>query len=513
MAPPHRLMSMSAFIALLAVGGALAGANPEPRIPLRRFHGESRRVSRGGARGPGGRGGGGASEGWDPDVIDEDLPLPSAPQLRGLPRLELKDDLLRLSSQNGDGRHGTVVSDKSDMFLDQKFKSGYIHVGETLGEMFYWMFYARKESENNKKPLIVWLTGGPGCSSEMATLSENGPFWVEANGTLTYNPDSWSEAGSVLYIDQPLGTGFSTAMDPRNYVFDEKKIAKHMHQFFVSFLKENPEFVDRPFYITGESYAGHYIPAIAHHLLEQPIEGLNLVGIAIGNGWVDPYTQYPAYADYAYENGLISKEAYHRAQKGFEVCDASVKSGVWPVAMMQCNAVMAGLLGKLNPYDIRLACEVPPLCYNETSLTNFLNDPNVKAAIGAHGKWKSCDMLVHTLLLDEWVVDMRQKVEKILESKIRVLVYNGDKDFICNWRGGLDWVNIVEWRGRKRFAGMKLKPWQLNQKAVGEIKRLENFTFLRIYDAGHMVPMDQPFVARSMLQAFVDDTLGTELIA
>eukprot|EP01068_Selenidium_serpulae_P003991 Selendium_serpulae@DN3376_c1_g1_i2.p1 len=117
--------------------------------------------------------------------------------------------------------------------------------------------------------------------------------------------------------------------------------------------------------------------------------------------------------------------------------------------------------------------------------------------------------LCHPRLL----ASMRQKVETILESKIDVLVYNGDKDFICNWRGGLDWVNIVNWRARDAFAKKELTPWQIGHQSVGEIKRLENFVFLRIYEAGHMVPMDQPHVALAMLQSFVDGTLGAEITA
>lgn len=413
-----------------------------------------------------------------------------------------------------------------DLFLHQKYKSGFVPVGQTFGKMFYWMFYSREGVDT--KPLIMWLTGGPGCSSEMATLSENGPFWVQNDGTLKLNDASWTELGSVVYVDQPLGTGFSTAKDPRNYVLSEKKIAQHMSEFFEGFLQDNPEYMDRPFYLTGESYAGHYIPSIAHHLIKHPVKGLNLKGMAIGNGWVDPYVQYPAYADYAYENDLISESAYERTKKGFEVCDKTIKAGAWPLAIIQCNAVTSGILGRLNPYDIRLKCEVPPLCYNETSLTNFLNRADVKKAIGVSGKWESCDQLVHTLLLGDWVVDVRGKLSAILAAGIEVLVYHGDKDFICNWMGGLDWVNIVEWKGKEKFASQKLTPWSSTgiasarsedraderssdgSKGDGEIKRLDNFTFLRVFNAGHMVPMDQPKVALAMLSSFIEGTLGVD---
>jgi cathepsin A (carboxypeptidase C) len=94
-----------------------------------------------------------------------------------------------------------------------------------------------------------------------------------------------------------------------------------MYDFILGFLVENPEFVGRDFYITGESYAGHYIPAIAYYLVNNATDlQLNFKGIAIGNGWVDPYIQYPEYATFAYENDLISEVWYYVLETGFVGC-------------------------------------------------------------------------------------------------------------------------------------------------------------------------------------------------
>lgn len=88
----------------------------------------------------------------------------------------------------------------------------------------------------------------------------------------------------------------------------------------LGFLADHPELAGRDFYITGESYAGHYIPAIAYHLLYEVETGLNMKGIAIGDGLVDPYNQYPAYATYSYENGLVNEAGYKLLKAGMEVC-------------------------------------------------------------------------------------------------------------------------------------------------------------------------------------------------
>lgn len=390
----------------------------------------------------------------------------------------------------------------NSIFGQELFDSGYIHVGETYGEMFYWLTPARENEDN--KPLVAWLTGGPGCSSEMAALSENGPWWIQDDGVVK-NKFAWTEAANVIYIDQPLGTGFSIAKDPRNFVIDEKKIAEHMKQFFTRFLIKYPEFVGRAFFLTGESYAGHYIPSIAHHLMRHPIEGLNLKGIAIGNGWVDPNVQYPAYADFAYENKLINRKEYLVAKAGYSLCTKLIQTNKWPLAMVQCQASTEKLLKGLNPYDIRLKCDVPPLCYNQTNIFNFLNREDVQKELGVRTQWESCDALVHVLLVGDWVKDMIHKVADILENGYRVLIYNGDKDFICNWFGGKDWTERVQWRGQRDFVAKQMEEWEIDGKPAGQIKAHDNFAFVRVYDAGHMVPMDKPQPALALIKEFISN--------
>jgi len=91
----------------------------------------------------------------------------------------------------------------------------------------------------------------------------------------------------------------------------------------------------------------------------------------------------------------------------------------------------------------------------------------------------------------------------ILNNGLDVLVYSGDKDFICNWYGGRAWTNAVEWDHKKEFNDAQFEKWAVNGKPAGEVKRVKNFKFLRVYDAGHMVPMNQPDVALAMLNTFM----------
>jgi len=394
----------------------------------------------------------------------------------------------------------------AEAFLGEKMFTGFIHTGYEGGEMFYTFFPSRGEPASD--PFVMWLTGGPGCSSEIAWLQENGPFWGQPNATLAYNEHSWSSVANMLYVDQPLGTGFSETNDPLNYAKNEKQISKDMDTFLTKFLTLFPHLVDRPFYITGESYAGHYIPSIAHYLLQNPIQGLNFKGVAIGNGWVDPYTQFPAYADFAYANNLISNRTYQHAKKAYQACDRAVESGIWEIANVLCEPLTTQLLGTLNPYDIRLQCEVPPLCYNETGIGNFLNDPSVQEAMGVDKRWVDCNYVVHTTLLGDWILSVRKKVAGLLAAGKAVLIYNGDQDYICNWFGGLDWVHKIQWEHQADFRQKEMTDWVVDGKAVASQKTVENLTFMRVFSAGHMVPMDQPEVALLMFDAFLKGPYG-----
>jgi cathepsin A (carboxypeptidase C) len=110
-----------------------------------------------------------------------------------------------------------------------------------------------------------------------------------------------------------------------------------LREFIAGFLEQNPEFKGRDFFITGESYAGHYIPAIAYYFIKNTTDlGLNFKGIAIGNGWVDPYVQYPQYAEFAYENNLVSLTQYGLLKAGFKACQMMINNYTWIYALEFC---------------------------------------------------------------------------------------------------------------------------------------------------------------------------------
>ena len=391
-------------------------------------------------------------------------------------------------------------------FFPEKQRHGLIPISKE-NDMFYWLFPSRQDAD--KDPLLIWLTGGPGCSSELAIFYENGPMRFK-DGEPEVNPVSWNNKANLLFVDQPIGTGFSKGMItdiPRN----ENKVAEHFGIFLQGFYEKYPEFKDRPLYISGESYAGHYIPFIGSYIMDNKEKfddiGVNLQGVAIGNGWVDPYHQYGAYSQYAFDNKLINAVAKTALDVGFSFCRILVENEIPVVDMVFCNFLMQSVLGnplepRFNVYDIRKKCENPPLCYDFSAIDTYLNRDDVKKELGVEGRsWSSCNMIVHTALLLDFETNAAEDVADILNKDLNVLIYNGDKDYICNWLGGSMWTDAVNWKYSKEFANAPTKEIE-----NGSYKYYKNFFFYKVYEAGHMVPMDQPETALNMINHFMGQT-------
>mmetsp|Transcript_38133 Transcript_38133/g.50052 ORF Transcript_38133/g.50052 Transcript_38133/m.50052 type:complete len:139 (+) Transcript_38133:228-644(+) len=137
--------------------------------------------------------------------------------------------------------------------------------------LYFVLVESRSEPETD--PLVIWLQGGPGCSSMLGLYTENGPYWYRYRKghakepfELEYNEHSWNSAANVMYVDQPLGTGFSFINSLGSLRWSEGAIAEDFYNFLHNFMAKYPEYRGREVFITGESYAGHYIPNIARNI-------------------------------------------------------------------------------------------------------------------------------------------------------------------------------------------------------------------------------------------------------
>mmetsp|Transcript_30744 Transcript_30744/g.76505 ORF Transcript_30744/g.76505 Transcript_30744/m.76505 type:complete len:546 (+) Transcript_30744:27-1664(+) len=405
--------------------------------------------------------------------------------------------------------------------------AGYFALNRTsAANMFY--FYFKSRGDPSTDPVVLWMTGGPGCSSELAVFYENGPYSINADLSLAVTPHGWDTVSNLIYVDQPINTGFSYSTDPADDVHDEKRVAEDMLQFLSEFVQAHPELDGNDFYITGESYAGHYVPAVSYRVFRAQQEGagpgMKLKGFAIGNGLTMPEIQYGAYGDYARGMDVVDKAAADAAAAVYPACAAKVrkcgggagKEG--PAAESKkraaacldavdfCEAIPGGLLqaaGDINVYDVRKHC-VGSLCYDFSNAETFLNQPAVRAALGVGDrKWEMCSGKVHSDMMADWMRNLEPVVPPMLEAGLRVMIYAGEDDFICNWLGNRRWVRAMEWSGQAAFNATLPVPFVVDGVTGGDVIESGLLSFVKMSESGHMVPMDQPKNAVTMLQRFI----------
>ncbi|CAN1182128.1 Serine carboxypeptidase-like 48 [Linum perenne] len=398
--------------------------------------------------------------------------------------------------------------------------AGYYSLPSTKGaKMFYFFF----ESRVNKTdaPVVIWLTGGPGCASELALFYENGPFQIKEDMSLVWNDFGWDQASNILYVDQPTGTGFSYTTDDSDIRHNEVGVSNDMYNFLQEFFKGHPKYAANDFFITGESYAGHYIPALASRIYKGNTnkEGIhvNLKGFAIGNGLTDPAFQYKAYPEYALAAKLISKSDHDSivsqlvppCESAISACSQGQDACI--DAFSTCNRIFNSILniaGSINYYDIRKQCQ-GSLCYDFSRMETFLSDDKVKSALGVKDiDFVSCSSQVYDAMVGDWMQDYEVGIPALLESGIKVLIYAGEYDLICNWVGNSNWVNGMKWSGQKKFQSAQTVPFVAGNTKSGELKSYGPLAFLKVYNAGHMVPMDQPKAALQMLEGWMQGKLS-----
>lgn len=348
----------------------------------------------------------------------------------------------------------------------------------------------------------------------MGLFMELGPSSVQKDGKVKFNDFSWNANASVIFIDQPVNVGYSYS---GGSVSNTVAAGKDIYALLTLFFKQFPEYSKQGFHISGESYAGHYIPVFASEILSHKKRNINLQSVLIGNGLTDGLTQYEYYRPMACGEGgwpavldegqcQSMDNAYPRCASLIENCYNS--ESVWSCvpASIYCNNAMIGPYQRTgqNVYDVRRPCGSNDLCYDEIDwISSYLNKKEVMKAVGAEvSSYDSCNFNINRdfLLQGDWMKPYHRVVPGLLEQ-IPVLIYAGDADYICNWLGNKAWTEALEWPGQKDYVKAEFKDLKLggDGKNIGQVKSSGNFTFMRLHAGGHMVPYDQPAASADML--------------
>ncbi|KAK3624360.1 hypothetical protein LTR56_021078 [Elasticomyces elasticus] len=453
--------------------------------------------------------------------------------------------------------------------------SGYISLNETTN-MFFWFFEAREDAAN--APLTLWLNGGPGSDSLIGLFQELGPCNVTEDLQTMVNEYAWNNISNMLFLSQPIGVGFSYATtelgiynettgqtlnataatangrfsltDP--YRYDTTYLSaggawEILQGFLVNLPTLDSTVTNKTFNLWTESYGGHYGPAFFDYFSEQnamilngSIEGcpLRMDTLGIGNGIIDEQIQAPYYPEFTQHNSygiqLVNESIYNFMKVAYyieggcrdqiEYCaesDVSTEDGKATCA--EATNFCRGFVeqpyyyyGGRGVYDIRHPYDDPT---PPTYFMDYLNTAPVQNALGVNINYTAdSSSLVgrgFSYTGDFVYGFFKEDLEMLLDSGVRVALYYGDADYICNWLGGQAVSLEVNYTHSAEFRESLYSPFVVDGTEYGEVRQYGNFSFLRMYESGHEVPYYQPkasleFFKRVLGNLIVSD--GSEAI-
>ncbi|KAL4193068.1 hypothetical protein AMTRI_Chr06g197490 [Amborella trichopoda] len=440
--------------------------------------------------------------------------------------------------------------------LPSQHYAGYVTVDENHGRHLFY-YFVESEGNPSKDPVVLWLNGGPGCSSFDGFVYEHGPFnFALANKSgslprLHLNPYSWTKVSSIIYMDSPAGVGLSYSETLDDYSTGDLKTASDSHKFLLKWFEQYPEFIGNPFYISGESYGGVYVPTLASEIVKGIETGakpaINFKGYIVGNGVTDTVFDGDALVPFAHGMGLISNDLYQDVNKA---CHGSY----WNPSNENCESKLSKVdraISDLNIYDILEPCfhssaikEVgshqnrlpssfrllgeskrplpvrkrifgrawplrapvrdglvptwPQLGKNLVPCTDdevahvWLNDEGVRKAIHAQpekvsGSWEICTDRISFMHDAGSMINYHKN---LTAKGYRALIYSGDHDMCVPYTGSEAWTRSLGYDITDEW-----RPWYLNDQVL--LYRFtqgyeNNLTFITIKGAGHTVPEYKP---------------------
>ncbi|KFK38250.1 hypothetical protein AALP_AA3G088900 [Arabis alpina] len=410
--------------------------------------------------------------------------------------------------------------------IDFRQYSGYITVNQEHGRaLFYWLVESPLTRVPKSRPLVLWLNGGPGCSSvAYGAAEEIGPFRVGSDGKTLYSKlYAWNKLANLLFLESPAGVGFSyTNTTSDLYITGDQRTAEDSYRFLVNWFERFPQYKHRDFYIVGESYAGHFVPQLSK-LVHERNKGfknpaINLKGFMVGNAVIDDYHDYIGTFEYWWNHGLISDSTYHQLKTACYSVSSQHPS-------MQCMEALRNAeleQGNIDPYSI-----FTKPCNNTVQLKRFLKgrypwmsrayDPcterysnvyfnrvEVQKALHANVTrlpypWKSCSDIVGSYWTDS-PVSMLPIYRELITAGLKIWVFSGDTDAV-----------VPVTATRYSIDALKLEtitnwyPWYDHGKVGGWSQVYKGLTLVTVAGAGHEVPLHRPRQAFILFRSFLEN--------
>ncbi|KAJ5096593.1 carboxypeptidase Y [Penicillium angulare] len=429
--------------------------------------------------------------------------------------------------------------------------TGWLDIGPK--HLFFWYFESQNDPTND--PLTLWMTGGPGGSSMIGLFEETGPCLVNefGNGT-NYNPWGWSRNSSLLFVDQPVGVGFSYIDEGHELPGDSPTAAIDMHRFLQLFVSEVfPQHLNHPFHLSGESYAGKYVPALGtqivkHNKLYPNEPQIQLRSCLVGNGYHSPKNSAFGYWEtLCTTNPGVPEPVFNKTRcdimaanmpRCMEVMDTCIGRPDPALCNAATKVCVDGIIGWYdnesaykggrNRFDITHTCEYDDLCYIQGAwIDQYLNSKKVWDALSPPDHIKRFNLTSFAISeafekTSDEQTSTDYQVRYLLENQVSYLAYQGNLDLACNTAGNFRWSNSLVWKGQAEFSSKYLQPWKSivsatgKNETVGTMKEVRvrtsesteaesRFALVTVNDAGHFLPQDRPDVALDFMTRWIYD--------
>lgn len=406
---------------------------------------------------------------------------------------------------------------------------GYVEVRENAH--MFWLLYHYDETfapdfltPLDPKPIFVWLQGGPGASGVgYGNFEELGPLYVN----LTRRPTSWTGLGHVLFIDTPVGTGYSYVTNDTAYATDIDQAGLDMVELLRGFYNETG-LQDSPFYIFCESYGGKMAAVFGREIVKAMEAGTlesNFKGVGLGDAWISPIDSVNTWGPYLYHASLLDRNGLQRVQASAALTQQAVDAENWaqatnlwsatetvivqnadyvdfynilyphhptttPKNINTKNAAYYGLKNQLaDLFDRHVAT------YAVDPLDELMNGyfKNYLKIIPEDVTWGGQSGNVFNKMRGDFMKPAIDIVDEDITSGYKVVVYNGMLDLIVDTPGQELWLRKLQWNRLSEFLSMSWTPryYKPGADTGGFSKDLDNFSFWWVLDAGHMVPTDQ----------------------
>lgn len=396
-----------------------------------------------------------------------------------------------------------------------KTYSGFFTVNKAHNSnMFFW--FCPSQNGDPRDPVLLWLQGGPGGSSLFGLFVENGPFGVDQDLKLFEREFSWNKNYNVLFFDNPVGTGFSFAND-EGYARNEDDVSENLYNALLQFFELFPILKGNDVYLTGESYAGKYVPALAYKIhVQPPPKKVVLKGVAIGDGFTDPPVMIQAYADFMFQTGQLDENQRDFFKEQCELCGKMIEKKKWVEAFETFDLLLDGDLVNVTSYYTNCTGTTNYYNYLRTKTpddyeyySSYINKADVRKRIHVGKLPYNSGEKVENYLMEDIMQSAKHFLIPIM-NQYKVLLYSGNLDVIVALPLTEAMLQTTDWNGAADYKKAKRDIWKIHPKDVevaGYIKRVHNFYQASIRGAGHIAPYDQPERSWEMIHRFIENKL------